>query len=628
MDHAAASDGAFDVEAFVRGLDAILARSGAPAARDFVREALDEAVRLGDRGARLTILNEQMGLLRSIGRHDEGVAAARAGVALALEMGLEGTEPHAVTLINAATSLRAAGLADEARAGYEAALRAAASALAPGDRRIAALRNNLAILLGDQGDHEGAHRELSTALASLERGTDAVPDPATDPDVATTLVNLSHAARALGRDAEADSHALRALAVFRAGGHGTDPHAAAALAGLGQSRLAAGDAAGAVDAYREALAIVEASYGTESDAHAVTAANLADAEAALARRDGRATASSPAPASPSAPRPDLTGLELSHAYWDAHGPELLARFSALRGRVAAGLVGHGSECYGFDDAVSRDHDFGPGFCLWLTADDHAAWGAQLQEAYDALPAGFLGYGPRLATERASGAGRRVGVFEIGAFFEGITGHPAAPGADRPHEWLALEEATLAAATNGAVFADPRGAFSGVRNGFRRMPADVRLALIGRRLAMASQSGQYNVPRMLSRGDGEGAWLAAAEFVNAAASLVFLLGGPTAVGYLPYYKWRFAALRDLASRPGARLPEVPSLLADVTRDASAACVGADPGARESLSAAIERTCALIAAELRAQGLSASTDTFLEHQRAHVQARIADDWLRAL
>lgn len=628
MDHAAAGDGAFDVDAFVRGLDAILARSGAPAARDFVREALDEAVRLGDRGARLTILNEQMGLLRSIGRHDEGVAAARAGVALALEMGLEGTEPHAVTLINAATSLRAAGLADEARAGYEAALRAAASALAPGDRRIAALRNNLAILLGDQGDHEGALRELSTALASLERGTDAVPDPATDPDVATTLVNLSHAARALGRDAEADSHAARALAVFRAGGHGTDPHAAAALAGLGQSRLAAGDAAGAVDAYREALAIVEASYGTESDAHAVTAANLADAEAALARRDGRATASSPAPASPSASRPDMRGLELSRAFWDAHGPELLARFPALRGRVAAGLVGHGSECYGFDDAVSRDHDFGPGFCLWLTADDHAAWGAQLQDAYDALPTQFLGYGPRLSTERASGAGRRVGVFEIGAFFEGITGHPAAPGADRPHEWLALEEATLAAATNGAVFADPRGAFSGVRNGFRRMPADVRLALIGRRLAMASQAGQYNVPRMLSRGDGEAAWLAAAEFVNAAASLVFLLGGPTAVGYLPYYKWRFAALRDLASRPGARLREVPSLLADVTRDASAACVRADPGARESLSAAIERTCALIAAELRAQGLSASTDTFLEHQRAHVQARIADDWLRAL
>ena len=56
------------------------------------------------------------------------------------------------------------------------------------------------------------------------------------------------------------------------------------------------------------------------------------------------------------------GLELARAYYEQYGrPMLEKEFPDVLDRIAAGLCGHGSECFGYDDAVSRDHDFEPGF---------------------------------------------------------------------------------------------------------------------------------------------------------------------------------------------------------------------------------------------------------------------------
>ena len=62
----------------------------------------------------------------------------------------------------------------------------------------------------------------------------------------------------------------------------------------------------------------------------------------------------------------MNGLELSRAFYETHGrPMLEADFPELLPLIAVGLFGSGSECLGYDDDVSEDHDFEPGFCILL-----------------------------------------------------------------------------------------------------------------------------------------------------------------------------------------------------------------------------------------------------------------------
>ena len=53
----------------------------------------------------------------------------------------------------------------------------------------------------------------------------------------------------------------------------------------------------------------------------------------------------------------MNGLELARGYYEEYGkPMLEGGFADILPYLAIGFVGSGSEHYGFDDEVSRDHD--------------------------------------------------------------------------------------------------------------------------------------------------------------------------------------------------------------------------------------------------------------------------------
>lgn len=91
----------------------------------------------------------------------------------------------------------------------------------------------------------------------------------------------------------------------------------------------------------------------------------------------------------------MQGLALSHRFWEEVArPKIETDLPDVLPHLAAGLCGEGSECFSFDDAISRDHDWGPGVMLFLEKKDAPQWEERLRQLYASLPKSFLCMPPR------------------------------------------------------------------------------------------------------------------------------------------------------------------------------------------------------------------------------------------
>ena len=308
--------------------------------------------------------------------------------------------------------------------------------------------------------------------------------------------------------------------------------------------------------------------------------------------------------------PFESGLQLSRDYYfNVAAPALKKSFPGLFPRLAAGLAGNGSECFGYDDEISRDHDWGTDFFLWTLEED-----ADMIPALRDWKSSLLTDCPPRYPRKRSEYGAHVGVMTCGGFYSSLIGAPEGP--QTQNEWLRAPEDNFALAVNGEVFADGPGVFSKTRKyliGY--YPEDIRRKRIASRCMALAQTGQYNHERIFLRGDIVTMQSLLARFTDNALALTFLLNKV----YKPYYKWAYRAAGDL-----------PVLGAETARLLlSIAEAGAFNESAFSLRKEfITELCALFAAELRTQELSVTDDWFLTTHAEEVQRSISDDFLRSL
>lgn len=306
----------------------------------------------------------------------------------------------------------------------------------------------------------------------------------------------------------------------------------------------------------------------------------------------------------------MKGLELARLYYEEYGARMIREeFPELEGVLAIGLAGAGSECFGYDDELSHDHDFEPGFCIFVpdnVTDRKTLF--RLERAYASLPKQFLGY----ERERiAPAGGSRRGVIMAGDFFEARTGRR--DGALTARELMRTPEHYLAEATNGAVFRDDAGEFTAARELLSNVPRDVKMKKLAGHLFLMAQSGQYNYPRAVKRGDSMAAQLALFEFVRHAMGARFALAGK----YMPFYKWLGRAFSEL---PGA----------DGTKDALEYLITTDNDEKTSRVKAevIGDIARMMSDELRSLSLSDDPTSDLDRHAFRCNDRIADADTRGL
>lgn len=632
-----------NMEFVLREVDRLFDENKAAEAETFLLGVLEEAKAQNEKGICLQVLNELIGYYRQTSEKERLREVIEESLQMTEDMGLRDTIWYGTTALNAANGYRSMGELEPSRKYYEEAEELYDRELSTNDMLFAGLYNNRSLLEQEEGNFEKAEEYLLKALEIVDANQSGF-------EIAVTYANLANTA-VLGKNYEkAKEYAKRAIQCFQKRNL-YDAHYCAALSALGLCHYYAEEYEEALRLFEEGMTIVESTLGkntqyerlkdnrdacvkkleeihgkwpledavtkmatdTERDADDAEEAGQAG-KTSVAKQTvsssgtkwqelgnmlqeelgKQGAAQGKTDAGEKAGKSFVSGLELSRKYYEAYGKPMLEKeFSEYVSRMATGLVGEGSDCMGFDDEASRDHDWGPGFCIWIPEELEGAIGDELREAYEALPEEFMGY-RRVKTTQGVG---RLGVMTVEGFYKKYAGYNTEDGS---FDWRGTEDSSLLAATDGEVFSDPYGKFSEIRQKLQAgYPEEIQFLKLAEDCAKISQTGQYNYFRMLERGDR----MTADAMLTECERHVMRLWHHYCNVFPPHDKWLKKSTERL---PGGA--EVTALLEQIHGSLRMD----DERAKVTVKELLEGLCDGIARTLYDASMISDVDSYLDHQ----------------
>ena len=490
-----------DIHSILTTYDAMFGKYSLSNIEEYLYENIEKAKELSETGILFTLLNEMIGFCRDTTQKDKALEYCTELLQLLNEMKLEGSIEYATSILNIANAYRAFGLLEESLKLFGQVEQIYKQKLGVKDFGYANLYNNWGLAYQEIEDYKKAKEVLLKALDVVDSYEEAViPQATTRTNLAVTLLQLG-----TEKDyKEAIMYLQHALHIHEEN-EGQDFHYGATLVAMGDAYCFQKDFSKAARFYEAGLREIEKHTGKNDNyTRVLEKYNYAKSQCFDANKW-------------------RSNLERSREFYETVGKEMIhTHFPEWENRIAVGLVGEGSDCYGFDDEISMDHDYEVGFCMWLTDADYEKIGHALQEEYDKL------------VKNENCLKYRRGVFRVNDFYNKLLESSENFEKEFSLDYQKVEEFQLAAATNGIVFRDDMGVFSDIRKKLLAYyPENVWRGKLAQSIHEFSQYAQSNYARMMARGDELTAKICVGKAIESAMDLIYLLGRT----YAPYYKWK-------------------------------------------------------------------------------------------